>query len=85
MPRSAEEICKDLDAIYKETEEKTAILISELQELQAAESPLDVLQAEVEKLLGLLKDRQIGLVSWHTFFQQRVNAIGAWIEAAKKS
>jgi len=33
---------------------------------------LDELQREVEKLIGLLKDRQPGMISWHEFMQERL-------------
>jgi hypothetical protein len=36
---------------------------------------LDALQGEAEKLLGLLKDRQMGHFTWHEFFQERLKNI----------
>lgn len=36
---------------------------------------LDELQDETEKLLGLLKDRQLGLISWDIFFVERLKNI----------
>ena len=76
VPRTAEQIFED---IYERTEEETKPLIAELTLLDKSETPnLDELQKEVEKLLTLLKDRQPGLVSWHTFLQQRIDDISEW-------
>ena len=36
---------------------------------------LDKLQAEVEKLLSLLKDRQPGLMTWNMFLEERLKTI----------
>lgn len=36
---------------------------------------LDKLQAEVEKLLSLLKDRQPGLTTWNMFLEERLKTI----------
>jgi len=33
---------------------------------------LDELQMEAEKLVALLKDRQVGLFTWHDFLRERV-------------
>lgn len=43
---------------------------------------LDELQAEVEKLLALLKDRQPGLFTWNEFLANRLRTIKAIIEKA---
>jgi hypothetical protein len=43
---------------------------------------LDELQAEVEKLLALLKDRQPGLMAWNMFLNERLEAIQKMIESA---
>lgn len=36
---------------------------------------LDELQQEIEKLLGLLKDRQPGLISWNEFMMKRLTTL----------
>ena len=33
---------------------------------------MNLLQGEAEKLLALLKDRQLGLMSWHMFMNERL-------------
>lgn len=38
---------------------------------------LDELQQEVEKLLALLKDRQKGMMSWHSFLHERLQKLHA--------
>jgi hypothetical protein len=43
---------------------------------------LDELQAEVEKLLALLRDRQPGLMTWNMFLHERLGAIQKMLEAA---
>jgi hypothetical protein len=43
---------------------------------------LEDLQNEVEKLLSLLRDRQIGLFTWNQFLRERLSAIKKMIEAA---
>jgi hypothetical protein len=43
---------------------------------------LDKLQAEVEKLLSLLQDRQPGLISWNMFMEERLKSIVKMIAAA---
>jgi hypothetical protein len=43
---------------------------------------LDELQAEVEKLLALLKDRQQGLMTWNEFLVERLKNIKALMEKA---
>ncbi|TWU51412.1 hypothetical protein Poly59_30040 [Rubripirellula reticaptiva] len=43
---------------------------------------LDELQAEVEKLLALLKDRQPGLMTWNMFLNERLEAVQKMIESA---
>jgi len=43
---------------------------------------LDKLQAEVEKLLSLLHDRQPGLISWNMFMEERLKSIVDMIAAA---
>lgn len=36
---------------------------------------LDQLQQEAEKLVSLLKDRQLGLMTWHMLLEERLKAI----------
>lgn len=36
---------------------------------------LDKLQAEAEKLMQLLKDRQVGLTSWWVLLRERLDAL----------
>ncbi len=43
---------------------------------------LDELQIEVEKLLSLLKDRQIGVLAWNMFLTERLRSIQEMIKAA---
>lgn len=43
---------------------------------------LDKLQAETEKLLSLLKDRQQGLFTWNEFLHERLVSIHALIESS---
>jgi len=38
---------------------------------------LDELQQEAEKLLALLKDRQIGMMTWDDFMRERLQKIHA--------
>lgn len=43
---------------------------------------LDELQAEVEKLLSLLRDRQPGLMTWNMFLEKRLSTISKMIADA---
>lgn len=46
------------------TDPKTSIAVAEIN--------LDALQREAEKLVGLLKDRQVGLMTWWGFLRERL-------------
>ncbi len=39
---------------------------------------LDQLQSEAERLLSLLKDREVGLFTWWEMLNRRVEAIENW-------
>jgi hypothetical protein len=43
---------------------------------------LDALQTETEKLLALLKDREVGVAVWHQFLGERLQAMRKLIEDA---
>lgn len=43
---------------------------------------LDELQGEIEKLLGLLNDRQPGLISWHQCMNERMTSLHTMLSAA---
>lgn len=43
---------------------------------------LNELQAEVEKLLALLQDRQPGLMSWNMLLNERLQSIQKMIESS---
>ena len=43
---------------------------------------LDELQTETEKLLQLLNDRQLGLITWNMFLIERLTAIKKMAEEA---
>jgi len=44
---------------------------------------LDKLQAEAEKLVALLKDRQPGLMTWNGFLAERLTNIREMIKEAR--
>lgn len=43
---------------------------------------LNELQAEVEKLLSLLRDRHPGMMTWNLFLRERLKTIKSLIESA---
>lgn len=43
---------------------------------------LDEMQAETEKLLALLKDRHVGLMTWNQFLNERLRNMRAIIHDA---
>lgn len=45
---------------------------------------LDVLEVECEKLLALLKDRQPGLSTWNSFFDNRLRSLQAAIDVLRQ-
>jgi len=48
---------------------------TEMAENQKTEITHDKLQEEAEKLVSLLKDREVGLFSWHMLLNKRLKSI----------